>query len=267
MTRHFQLIDRLCALYEQRARRFLSDLGGISLLAGQTLAGCFRRGFAGQELINQMELIGTRSITIAVLTAIFSSMVMTVQFAVQMTRFGVKEYVSSVVSLSLVRELGPGLTALMVGGRVGAGITAELGSMRVTEQLDALRAMGADPVRKLVVPRVVAATLVLPMLTVLADVLGVLGAMVVARLDSGVGMTLFLESTRRSVELGDFFHGLLKTVFFGFLLSLIACYKGLNTSGGTAGVGRATTETVVVTSLVTLCADFILTNLLLGLGL
>lgn len=254
-------------LYKEQLQRFLVALGGISQLAGQTLAGCFHRRFAGQELLNQMELIGLRSFAIAVLTAIFSSMVMTVQFAVQMTRFGVKEYVSSVVSLSLVRELGPALTALMVGGRVGAGITAELGSMRVTEQIDALRAMGADPVRKLVVPRVVAATLVLPMLTILADVLGVLGAMVVARVDSGVGMTLFLQSTLRSVELGDFLHGLLKTVFFGFLLSLIACYKGLHTSGGTAGVGRATTETVVVTSLVTLCADFILTNLLLGFGL
>lgn len=254
-------------LWREQARRFLAALGGISLLARQTVAGCFHRRFAGRELVRQIELIGVRSIAIAVLTAAFAGMVMTVQFAVQMTRFGVKEYVSSVVSLSLVRELGPALTALMVGGRVGAGITAELGSMRVTEQIDALRAMGADPVRKLVVPRVLAATIVLPLLTILADVLGVLGAMVVARLDSGVGMTLFLESTLRSVELPDFFHGLIKTVFFGFLLSLIACYKGLGTGGGTAGVGRATTETVVVTSLVTLCADFILTNLLLGFGL
>ena len=248
-------------------RRFLIALGDVSVLAQKTIAGCFHRRFAGRELICQIESIGIRSIAIAVLTAVFSGMVMTVQFSVQMARFGVKEYVSSVVALSLVRELGPALTALMVGGRVGAGIAAELGSMQVTEQIDAIRAMGADPVRKLVVPRVLATTLVLPLLTILADVLGILGAMVAARVDSQVGMVLFFESTLRSVEFADFFHGLIKTVFFGFLLGTIACYKGLHTSGGTAGVGRATTETVVITSLVTLCADFILTNILLGFGL
>jgi len=248
-------------------QRFLGALGGISLLAGQTLVGCFDRRFAGKELVYQIESIGIRSIAIAVLTAVFSGMVMTVQFAVQMTRFGVKEYVSSVVSLSLVRELGPALTALMVGGRVGAGIAAELGSMRVTEQIDAIRAMGADPIRKLVVPRVLAATIVLPLLTILADILGVLGAMVAARVGSDVGMTLFLQSTLRSMTIEDFCHGLIKTVFFGFLLGVIACYKGLATTGGTEGVGRSTTQTVVITSLVTLCADFILTNLLLGFGL
>lgn len=254
-------------LLTEQVRRFLVALGGMSLLAEQTIAGCFRRRFAGRALLYQIEAIGIRSIAIAVLTAIFSSMVMTVQFAVQMARFGVKEYVSSVVSLSLVRELGPVLTALLVGGRVGAGIAAELGSMRVTEQIDALRAMGADPVRKLVVPRVLATTIVLPLLAVLADVLGVLGAMIIARINSDVGMTLFWQSTLTSVTLGDLFHGLIKTVFFGFLLGVIACYKGLHTSGGTEGVGRATTQTVVVTSLVTLCADFILTNILLGFGL
>ncbi len=247
--------------------RFLRAVGGVSLLASETMRCSFRGPFARREFVHQVETVGIQSLTIAILTAAFSSMVMTVQFAVQMTRFGVKEYVGSVVSLSLVRELGPALTALMVGGRVGAGIAAELGSMRVTEQVDAIRAMGADPVRKLVVPRVLATTLALPLLTIFADILGVFGAMVVARLDSGVGMTLFLESMLRSVTLEDFMHGLVKTVFFGFLLGVIACYKGLSTSGGTEGVGRATTETVVITSLVTLCVDFVLTNLLLGFGL
>lgn len=247
--------------------RFLGALGGISILGAQTVRRSFHRRFSVGALVYQIESIGLLSVPIAVLTAVFSSMVMTVQFAVQMARFGVKEYVSSVVSLSLVRELGPALTALLVGGRVGAGIAAELGSMRVTEQVDAIRAMGADPVRKLVVPRVLATTLVLPLLTILADILGVLGAMVIARVDSDVGMRLFMESTLRSVTLEDFLHGLIKTVFFGFLLGVIACYKGLNTTNGTEGVGRATTETVVITSLTTLCADFILTNILLGFGI
>jgi phospholipid/cholesterol/gamma-HCH transport system permease protein len=139
--------------------------------------------------------------------------------------------------------------------------------MQVTEQVDAIRSMGADPIRKLVLPRVVATTISLPLLTILADVLGILGAMGIARIESGVGMRLFLESTFSSVSLEDFFHGLVKTIFFGFLLGVIACYKGLSCSGGTAGVGQATTETVVITSLVTLLCDFILTNLLLGFGL
>ena len=140
--------------------RFLQAVGGLAQLAGQTFSAALRGGFSSRwqrrELVYQLEAVAIRSLTIAILTAAFSSMVMTVQFAVQMSRFGVKEYVSSVVSLSLVRELGPVLTALLVGGRVGAGIAAELGSMRVTEQVDAIRAMGADPIRKLVVPRVAA---------------------------------------------------------------------------------------------------------------
>ena len=259
--------SRPARLWLEKPRRFMIALGGISLLAWRTLVGSFDRRFAFKELLYQIESIGIRSIAIAVLTAIFSGMVMTVQFSVQMARFGVKEYVSSVVSLSLLRELGPALAALMVGGRVGAGVAGELGWMRATEQIAAIRAMGADPVRKLVVPRVLATMTVLPLLTILADVLGVLGAMVAARVGSDVSMTLFLQSMLRSVAMEDLAHGLIKTVFFGFLLGVIACYKGLETGGGTAGVGRATTETVVITSLVTLCADFVLTNLLLGFGI
>lgn len=245
----------------------LDFLGGVTRLAGQTARGALRRPFPLSELIRQLDAIGVQSLSIAVLTAVFSSMVMTIQFAVQMGRFGAKEYVSNVVSLSLVRELGPALTALMVGGRVGAGIAAEIGAMNVTEQVAAMRSMGADPVRKLVLPRVVAATLGVPLLTVLADVLGVTGAMVVAALDSDVNMTHFYHSTLSAVALSDFLSGLAKSVFFGFSISLIACYQGLRTRGGTEGVGRATTQTVVITSIVTLISDFVLTKLLLEFGL
>jgi phospholipid/cholesterol/gamma-HCH transport system permease protein len=194
-------------------------------------------------------------------------MVMTVQFAVQMARFGAKEYVGNVVSLSLVRELGPVLTALMVGGRVGAGIAAELGSMAVTEQIDAMRAMGADPIKELVVPRVVASAVALPLLTVVANVLGILGAMTIARLDSHIDTSYFLNATLRAVTLDDLVGGLIKTVFFGLTIALIACHRGLGTRGGTEGVGRATTEAVVITSITTLVADFLLTKTLLELGL
>lgn len=245
----------------------LEEIGAVVELSGKTLRATFKRPFGWTALAQQVESIGVDSLSVAILTAIFSSMVMTVQFAVQLARFGAKEYVGTVVSLSLVRELGPVLTALMVGGRVGAGIAAEIGSMSVTEQIDAIRALGADPIKKLVVPRVLAAVFVLPLLTVMADTLGVLGAMVIARVSSNVNMVYFLSSTLRSVEVGDMLGGLIKTVFFGFFISVIACDQGLKTTGGTEGVGLATTKTVVITSVVTLMSDFVLTNFLLSLGL
>jgi phospholipid/cholesterol/gamma-HCH transport system permease protein len=155
----------------------------------------------------------------------------------------------------------------MVGGRVGAGIAAELGSMQVTEQVDAMRAMGADPVKELVVPRLLACAVALPLLTAVADVLGVAGAMAIASIDSGIRMTYFFHATLRAVELSDLASGLVKTVFFGLVLALVACQRGLSARGGTAGVGRATTEAVVVASIATLIADFVLTKLLLGVGL
>lgn len=240
---------------------------GVAALSARSLRSLGQRPPELDTVLVQIEAIGAQSVAIAVLTAIFSSMVMTVQFAVQLTRFGAKEYVGTIVSLSLVRELGPVLTALMVGGRVGAGIAAELGSMSVTEQIDAIRGMGADPVRKLVVPRVVAAIIVLPLLTAMSNALGVLGAMVVADVVSDVNMTYFMSATLNAVTIADVSGGLLKTLFFGYFISIIACYQGLHTRGGTEGVGRATTQTVVITSIVTLISDFVLTSILLQLGL
>ena len=248
-------------------RRFFETAGAVALLGARTLGAAVRRPFGLAAVGRQLEVMGYRSLSVVVLTAIFSSMVMTVQFAVQMARFGAKEYVGNVVSLSLVRELGPVLTALMVGGRVGAGIAAELGSMSVTEQIDAMRAMGADPVKELVLPRVVAGAIGLPLLTVVANVLGIAGAMAIARLDSQIDVTYFFHATLRAVTLDDFLGGLIKSVFFGVAIALIACHRGLGTRGGTEGVGRATTEAVVLTSITTLIADFLLTKTLLELGL
>lgn len=245
----------------------LRHLGGVGLLLGQVLIRWPRRSADLHALAYQIEVIGMRSLSIAVLTAVFTSMVMAVQFAVQLDRFGTREYVSSVVAVSLVRELGPVLTALMVGGRVGAGIAAELGSMMVTEQVDAMRSMGADPIRTLVMPRVLASVVVLPLLTTVADVIGVIGAMMVSWLHLSVNPSFFFTTMLSSVKVEDFVGGLIKTVFFGLFMSVIACYQGLRTSGGTEGVGRATTQTVVVTSIVTLVSDFILTTLLLEFGL
>jgi phospholipid/cholesterol/gamma-HCH transport system permease protein len=248
------------------ARDTLRLLGAVASLTRQTFAQAFRPPFQGAELSKQIVQIGLRSTTIVLLTAIFSAMVITVQFALQLSRFGAKAWVGSVVGVTLARELGPVMTALMVGGRVGAGIAAELGSMAVTEQIDALKALGADPVKKLVVPRVLAAMLVLPLMTSMAVVLGVIGGAAIADIDSGVSFAHFHHAAWHATTMTDFLSGLSKTIFFGFSIAMVACQLGLATRGGTEGVGRATTRTVVVTSVITLISDFLLTKLFLTLG-
>ncbi len=247
--------------------RFLDQVGAVNELGLRALKVTLRQGLDLGSFFAQITQIGIASIPVTTLTAAFSSMVMAVQFAVQMDRFGAKEWVGSVVSLSLVRELGPVLTALMVGGRVGAGIAAELGSMKVTEQVDALRSMGGDPIRELVVPRVVASILSLPLLTAFADVLGVAAAALVVRFSYQINTTYFFNAMRRSMSVADATGGLLKTLFFGLAIGLIACHQGLSAEGGTEEVGRATTRAVVISSIVTLVSDFVLTNVLLTFGL
>lgn len=251
---------------EQRVRRWLMLLGEIGILSGQTFARAFRGKFGFRAFVDQIETIGMRSMSIAVLTAVFSTMVMTLQFSSQLARFGAKQWVGNVVGLTLARELGPVLTALMVGGRVGAGIAAEIGSMNVTEQVDALRALGADPVKKLVVPRVFATMLVLPLMTAFAVVTGVLGGALIASLEGDMKMSYFYNAALRATTMADFLSGLFKTLFFGFNIAIVACRNGLHTRGGTVGVGQATTSTVVVTSVTTLISDFFLTKLAMVLG-
>jgi phospholipid/cholesterol/gamma-HCH transport system permease protein len=248
------------------ARETLRLLGAVAALTRQTFAQAVRPPFQIAELSKQIVQIGLRSTTIVLLTATFSAMVITVQFALQLSRFGAKAWVGSVVGVTLARELGPVMTALMVGGRVGAGIAAELGSMAVTEQLDALKALGADPVKKLVVPRVLAAMLVLPLMTSMAVVLGVVGGAAIADIDSGVSFAHFHHAAWHATTMADFLSGLCKSVFFGFSIAIVACQLGLSTRGGTEGVGQATTRTVVVTSVITLISDFLLTKLILTLG-
>ncbi len=238
-------------------------LGGVAVLTGQTLRAGFSRPFETGELMRQVVQIGLRSTSIALLTSTFSAMVITVQFALQLARFGAKGWVGSVVGVTLARELGPVMTALVVGGRVGAGIAAEIGSMAVTEQIDAIRVLGADPIRKLVVPRVFAAMIVLPLMTSMSVVLGVIGGAFIASLDSGVSFLSFYNGAWHATTMSDFLSGLSKTVFFGYNIAIVACYLGLNTRGGTEGVGSATTRTVVVTSVTTLVSDFLLTKLFL----
>jgi phospholipid/cholesterol/gamma-HCH transport system permease protein len=211
--------------------------------------------------VKEAEQIGVRSLGVAGITTVFTGMVLALQTAYSLPELGVKYYIGSVVSKSLTRELGPVLTALIVGGRIGSGMTAELGTMKVTEQIDALRSMGADPVRKLVAPKLVAALVMLPCLTILGDVLGILGGLFVARFQLGVTEGLFLNDVFSSLTLSDVRSGIGKSFFFAYFITIIGCYNGLHARGGADGVGRATTNTVVLASIMVLVADFFLTKL------
>jgi len=217
------------------------------------------------EIIRQMDALGVQSIAITNLTALFTGMVLALQTAYALSQFGGKFFVGRVVVLSVCRELGPVLTALMVAARCGAGITAEIGSMSVTEQVDAIRALGASPIRKLVLPRVVAVTLMLPLLTVLTDFLGMVGGLFIAVVEIHIGASFYLSTVMQSVHYNDILHGLAKTPFFGLEIALVGCYNGLNATGGADGVGRATTTAVVLASICVLASDFFLTKIFLSL--
>lgn len=248
------------------AREWLEHVGAMSVLFWDTIKATPKRPFEFYQLVYQLEQMGVRSFAIAAITAIFVGMVMTVQFAFSLERFGARDYVGRVVGLSISRELAPALTALVVGCRIGAGIAAELGSMVVTEQIDAIRALGADPIKKLVVPRVLACTLLMPILCVFADVLGFAAAMLVALVQFGTPPEFFYRSGLASVEMSDFLSGVLKTPVFGAQIALIGCYLGLITRGGTEGVGKSTTRAVVAVAVAVLLSDFFLTKLFIALG-
>ena len=212
-----------------------------------------------------MERIGVRSLSIVLLTAVFTGMVLALQMGNYLTRFGAKPYAGRILALSMLREMGPVLTALMIGGRVGAGITAELGSMQVTEQIDAMRSLGINPVQKLVLPRLAALMIMLPLLTVLADFVGVMGGLFISAMELDISADFYLNSIIQFIKFQDLFSGLGKTFFFAFFIGIIACYNGLQVTGGADGVGQATTQTVVTTSITTLVSDFFLTKLFLQL--
>ena len=247
----------------ERAERTFLYVGGLTDLMMQTLHQIRRGPVERTLLMQQFEQIGVRSLSIVIITSAFIGMVLALQTAYALEDFGGKLFVGMIVSLSLVRELAPVLMSLMVGGRVGAGMTAELGTMKVTEQIDALRALATNPVRKLVVPRVIATTLMFPLLTVIAIALGILGGLLIAVANLNLSANYYLRSVIETVKYNDLASGIGKTFFFGFAIALIACYNGLGTSGGADGVGRATTTTVVTGAITVLIMDFFLTKLFL----
>ena len=252
-------VDRLYDLTWRRVRH----LGGVVLLARAAVVRMVTPPLAIGEVVRQIEQMGVRSTSLAATIALFSGAVLALQTGFPLARFGAEPFVAEMVGLALLRELGPVLTALMVGGRVGAGITAELGTMNVTEQIDALRSLGADPIRKLVAPRVWALVIGLPLLTMLADTTGILGGMAVAMWELDLDPSLFMSRLLLRAEYGDLLSGLAKSVFFAVAIGVIASYNGLRAGGGADGVGRGTTDTVVAIAITVLVIDFFLTKLFL----
>jgi phospholipid/cholesterol/gamma-HCH transport system permease protein len=234
-------------------------------LLGQVVRGLTSRPIYWRDIVEQLDSIGLGSLTVVLLTGTFTGMVLALQAGVTLDQFGARSMVGRLVSATMVKELGPVLTALMVTGRVGSGIAAELGSMMVTEQISALRALGTDPVRKLVVPRVIAGIVMVPVLTVVANGVGFLGAWIITVTQLGVAGSVFWNSVVLGLYIQDVWMGLIKPFFLGFVLVTVGCHVGLRTKGGTQGVGRATTNAVVAASVIVLAVDFLLTKLLITL--
>jgi len=228
--------------------------------------------FYWEDTIRQMDLIGVGSLPIVILTGLFTGMVLALQSSVELSTFGATVYVGNLVGASMVRELGPVLSALMVTGRIGSAIAAELGSMRVTEQIDAMESMGTDPIKKLVTPRLIATMVMLPALTVVADLVGIVGGMIVAITHLQIPPDVYMRGVWDTIASNglvagffprDFVGGLGKPVVFGAVIALTGSFYGLHTVGGTEGVGRSTTRTVVTASVWILAVDYLLTQILL----
>lgn len=242
-------------------KKVLYDLQEFFRLVYDSLKKLFIPPVYYNEAIEQLDIIGVGSLKIVLLTGLFTGMVLALQTAQTLATFGAKNYVGKIVSASMVRELGPVLCCLMLAGRVSSGIAAELGAMVVTDQINAMRAMGSDPVRKLVIPRMIAGLIAAPALTMLADFVGLLGGWLICILLLYVNSTLYWRSSIDALTYSDIFSGLAKPICFGFIVVMVGCYYGLNTKGGTRGVGNSTTNSVVTSSILILASDFFLTKL------
>lgn len=240
--------------------------GRLLRFVGGSLRVSLRHGLPMRIVIQQVYEIGYRSLPLTAIAAFAIGLVMALQTMFLLTKFGVMQYVAVGVGLGMTRELGPVITALMVAGRAGSGISAELGSMRVTRQIDALQVLAVDPYRYLVGTRIAAMVIALPLLTAISDILGILGGALVATTIGGVTPEGYLDTTLYYVTLSDLLTGLAKTVFFGLIISGVAAYYGFHTEGGTSGVGRSTTATVVVSSLMIFVSDVFMTQLLVTVG-
>lgn len=217
-------------------------------LSGRAIRNVFRQPHYGSDILIQMDVIGVGSLFIVSLIGVFSGIVMALQMSRALSKYGATGQIGQIVSITLVRELGPVLTAVLVAGRNASGMASELGSMRVTEQIDAMRALGTDPIQKLVTPRLIATAVVLPLLTIIADALGLVGGYFIAATLLDITLSQYWTTAWQALEYNDLVQGLLKPFLFAIVIALVGCFYGLRTTGGTQGVGRSTTKAVVVAS-------------------
>lgn len=263
MARTRYLLAGILRRVSDRLKRSVLALQDYVVLCGRSLHALATPPRYSREVLAQMDSLGVGSLSIVVLTGMFTGMVLALQSAASLDAFGARPYVGRLVCISMVRELGPVLTALMVTGRVGSGMAAELGSMVVTQQIDALRVLGSDPVRKLVAPRILAGMVMVPILTIISDTLGIFGGGLISVFSLKLSWAYYWRSVGSALVLNDVVMGLSKPVAFGFILASVGCFMGLRTTGGTQGVGASTTRSVVAASVTILAADFFITKLLL----
>jgi phospholipid/cholesterol/gamma-HCH transport system permease protein len=241
---------------------FFTEMGRFFQILGRTIAWTPRPPYDFRELVRQMVRIGVDSLPVVLLTALFTGMVMALQTFSTLKRFNAEGFVGSLVALSMVRELAPVISSLLIAGRCGSAMGAELGTMRVTEQIDALEVLATDPVHFLVVPRVWATVFMLPLLIVVADAIGIVGGYLISVVYFGANPVTYTENTFRYMDLEDITSGLIKAAVFGLIIAVVGCQKGYFTRGGAEGVGRATTRAVVLASIAILISDFFLTKIL-----
>jgi len=267
MSRGRALVSRIVDAVWAIPVSFLHGLGEMLLLLGKSLLWAVRPPYRVGQLLQAMEFVGYGSITIIVLVSIFVGGVFGLQMVEAFRKFQADAYVGMSVSLTLTREISPVLTALMVAGRAGSAMATEIGSMRITEQIDALTALAVNPIQYLVVPRLIASTLMMPVLTMIFNLMGMVGAYIFAVLIKNVDPGMFMYNVRWYTDVDDLMSGLIKSAFFGLAVALIGCYEGYNASGGAKGVGIATMRAVVISYVAVLALDFALTDVLITLGL
>ena len=254
-------MKRLLELLGHRFMEFVRYAGGLSVLMGQTLFWIPIPPMRRRQILEQMAKIGVDSLPIVSLISLFTGMVLALQSAYQMQRFSAEMYIASLVAFSMMRELGPVLTALIVAGRVGASITAELGTMKVTEQIDALETLATNPIKYLVVPRFLALIIMLPLLTVYSDLIGIVGGYIIGVYKLGISHGMYMQNTWHPLKCKDLFTGLIKSFFFAIITCIVACYEGMTAEGGAEGVGRATTSSVVTIFILIIASDCFFTAL------
>jgi phospholipid/cholesterol/gamma-HCH transport system permease protein len=247
------------------AKKGVSSVQDYAQLSGRALANLFRKPFYSADLFQQADVIGVGSLPIVIMTGFFLGGVLALQSSATLTEFGAAAFTGQLVSMSMIKEIGPVVTALMVSGRNASGMASELGSMVVTEQIDAMRSLGTDPLKKLVMPRIVSTVAMMFFLVVLSDAVGILGGGLVSVFMLGQDGSQYFHTAYQSLQYADVMQGLIKPVFFGFIVASIGCFYGMKTRGGTQGVGRSTTQAVVVSSVLIIVTDFVVSRFMIGL--